>query len=367
MYKSKFLIAILFFQCFLFSQIEQDKQAVAGFNIKPNIKPRYISKKIDFTITKGDTIQIWTNSTDRFYRVFIDNKWGWIPKGQVALIEDNYSELKDSDIATELEENYKNNITLNEDVALDKNEPYKRDLPYDNISEDVLNTSNDLSYSFMEVIFFFMIVIGIIDYILASSLITGFFTLVGLFFIIPAFPFQSGITFVILLGIAFVLNEWEESPIKQYHSPPVPSYEINSYTKDEICEFLIEKSFRWDGRRCTMEYTYGSGTVWVIGSGIFGDKLIRANNLYKHELIDIYMSVFGEQEPPLGYNIREPISQRIKDQVWKRDEGSCVICGSNIDLEYDHIKPVSAGGKSTYRNLQLLCEFCNRSKGAKIE
>ena len=36
-----------------------------------------------------------------------------------------------------------------------------------------------------------------------------------------------------------------------------------------------------------MEYTYGSGTVWVIGSGIFGDKLIRANKLYKSELVEI--------------------------------------------------------------------------------
>ena len=79
------------------------------------------------------------------------------------------------------------------------------------------------------------------------------------------------------------------------------------------------------------------------------------------------MRVFGEQEPPPGYYVREPISQRIKDKVWNRDNGKCVKCGSNIDLEYDHIKPVSAGGKSTYRNLQLLCQTCNRSKGAKIE
>ena len=61
------------------------------------------------------------------------------------------------------------------------------------------------------------------------------------------------------------------------------------------------------------------------------------------------------------------ISQKIKDQVWRRDRGECVKCGSNEMLEYDHIIPVVLGGKSTYRNLQLLCESCNRSKGAKID
>ena len=62
--------------------------------------------------------------------------------------------------------------------------------------------------------------------------------------------------------------------------------------------------------------------------------------------------------------LREPISGHIRDQVWRRDEGQCVKCGSKEDLEYDHIKPVSRGGKSTYRNLQLLCQSCNRSKGS---
>ena len=61
------------------------------------------------------------------------------------------------------------------------------------------------------------------------------------------------------------------------------------------------------------------------------------------------------------------IPQRIKDQVWNRDGGECVKCGSNEKIEFDHIVPIVRNGKSTYRNLRLLCESCNRSKGAKIE
>ena len=60
------------------------------------------------------------------------------------------------------------------------------------------------------------------------------------------------------------------------------------------------------------------------------------------------------------------IPQDVKDAVWRRDEGKCVECGSNEDLEFDHIIPHSRGGANTYRNIQLLCEKCNRQKSAKI-
>jgi hypothetical protein len=60
------------------------------------------------------------------------------------------------------------------------------------------------------------------------------------------------------------------------------------------------------------------------------------------------------------------ITQAVKDRVWNRDGGKCIQCGSNENLEFDHIIPFSKGGANTYRNIQLLCEPCNRSKSAKI-
>ncbi|MBL4577671.1 MAG: HNH endonuclease [Flavobacteriales bacterium] len=60
------------------------------------------------------------------------------------------------------------------------------------------------------------------------------------------------------------------------------------------------------------------------------------------------------------------ISQTVKDLVWNRDGRKCVSCGSNEKLEFDHIIPFSKGGSNTYRNVQLLCEHCNRSKSDKI-
>jgi 5-methylcytosine-specific restriction endonuclease McrA len=60
------------------------------------------------------------------------------------------------------------------------------------------------------------------------------------------------------------------------------------------------------------------------------------------------------------------ISQEVKDLVWNRDKGKCTECGSNEKLEFDHIIPFSKGGSNTYRNIQLLCEKCNRKKLNKI-
>ena len=63
---------------------------------------------------------------------------------------------------------------------------------------------------------------------------------------------------------------------------------------------------------------------------------------------------------------RKPISQSVKDKVWRRDGGKCVECGSNKKIEFDHIIPFSKGGTDTYRNLQILCEKYNRSKSNNI-
>lgn len=63
---------------------------------------------------------------------------------------------------------------------------------------------------------------------------------------------------------------------------------------------------------------------------------------------------------------RESISQPVRLEVWQRDGGRCVECNSQDRLEFDHIIPVSMGGANTARNIQLLCEACNRRKGASL-
>lgn len=60
------------------------------------------------------------------------------------------------------------------------------------------------------------------------------------------------------------------------------------------------------------------------------------------------------------------IPERVRHEVWRRDMGRCVQCDSQERLEFDHIIPFSKSGSNTARNLQLLCEKCNRWKYDKI-
>ena len=69
-------------------------------------------------------------------------------------------------------------------------------------------------------------------------------------------------------------------------------------------------------------------------------------------------------EPRIGR--RESISEAVRHEVWRRDGGACVDCGSRERLEFDHIIPFSKGGSNTARNLELRCEVCNRAKSDRI-
>lgn len=78
---------------------------------------------------------------------------------------------------------------------------------------------------------------------------------------------------------------------------------------------------------------------------------------------DVYGEITKKKNLP---KTSRRITQKTKDLVWRRDEGKCVECGSNEKLEFDHIIPFSKGGSNTYRNIQLLCEVCNRTKSNSI-
>lgn len=62
------------------------------------------------------------------------------------------------------------------------------------------------------------------------------------------------------------------------------------------------------------------------------------------------------------------IPSSVKKEVWKRDHGRCVICGSTTNLHFDHDLPFSKGGTSlTADNIRILCAKCNLKKSNKIE
>src|SRR3989344_4727163 len=62
------------------------------------------------------------------------------------------------------------------------------------------------------------------------------------------------------------------------------------------------------------------------------------------------------------------IPSEVKREVWKRDQGKCVLCGDSKHLHFDHDLPFSRGGTSlSVNNVRLLCMTHNLQKSDKIE
>jgi len=62
---------------------------------------------------------------------------------------------------------------------------------------------------------------------------------------------------------------------------------------------------------------------------------------------------------------KESIPFKLRWEVFKRDEFSCVDCGSQDDLSADHVIAESKGGPTTLENLKTRCRSCNSRKGVK--
>jgi hypothetical protein len=112
--------------------------------------------------------------------------------------------------------------------------------------------------------------------------------------------------------------------------------------------------------------------IWVF-NGLF--KLFDAwrelsNNRkvfkFKLELMD---ESFFQTDAELGdLNHNRIIPTSVKLEVWKRDKGKCIRCGSQHNLHFDHIIPYSKGGSSLVsENIQILCARHNLEKRDKIE
>lgn len=65
---------------------------------------------------------------------------------------------------------------------------------------------------------------------------------------------------------------------------------------------------------------------------------------------------------------RRSISLSLRFSVYERDKHTCQYCGRKspeVDLQIDHVHPVSLGGDDRIDNLLTACRDCNIGKGAR--
>jgi 5-methylcytosine-specific restriction endonuclease McrA len=77
--------------------------------------------------------------------------------------------------------------------------------------------------------------------------------------------------------------------------------------------------------------------------------------------------VYGRARRALKNNAPGHHSKADIDRIFKAQRGRCGYCRVKLSSSYhvDHIQSLSRGGHNGRRNLQILCQSCNLSKGAK--
>lgn len=56
------------------------------------------------------------------------------------------------------------------------------------------------------------------------------------------------------------------------------------------------------------------------------------------------------------------LNEGIKRDIRRRDGNCCVICGSAVKLEVDHMRALMNGGSNSPTNLATLCDDCHTEK-----
>jgi len=169
------------------------------------------------------------------------------------------------------------------------------------------------------------------------------------------------------------------------HDAPKTSYEINPKTLDQP-KLTRNGTLTQNGKFIELVEKYKKDTsepekvkvyekilpgVWSL-KGFFDLIDYKINHDGKRNVFIFSLKLSDEQDVETNGHIdlkhTRLISSEIKKEVWQRDKGKCVICGSIKNLHFDHDLPFSKGGTSlTAKNIRLLCAKCNLAKSDKIE
>ena len=110
---------------------------------------------------------------------------------------------------------------------------------------------------------------------------------------------------------------------------------------------------------------------WVISEykkrtgNIFRDPDRQTRSLHQEGYLDKIQNGIYRYNPNPKKRLVD-FTQAQKDEILKRDDSKCVVCGKGKGdgevLHIDHIKPRDKGGESTIDNGQVLCATHNFRK-----
>ena len=113
----------------------------------------------------------------------------------------------------------------------------------------------------------------------------------------------------------------------------------------------------------------------IIKKNKIGMKYVVIKSLEKQPIKIFIEDINQDSIVPIDYqkkenkNKRDNISPSVRHRILKRDRHTCQGCGArapDVELEVDHVIPVSKGGTDDDSNLKTLCKECNIGKGNKV-
>ena len=146
-----------------------------------------------------------------------------------------------------------------------------------------------------------------------------------------------------------------------------PPFEIHPATYARVQELQEVEPQHVGEFRDRSYWWYGDTVYWTNGPYTATDvkALLFARERQDERRLEHAHALLSASGSPAKRK-REPIPRDVKHAVWARDEGRCVECDSDFDIQYDHVIPLSMGGANTVENLQLLCARCNQRKGGRL-
>lgn len=142
-------------------------------------------------------------------------------------------------------------------------------------------------------------------------------------------------------------------------------YTFNYRTFDALLNSEEPAELIADGRR----------TLWMVNGEFYWDTdhltaeevgLLLWDRARRHEAKLDRLRKLKVRAVDVAVSRRERIPDDVRVFVWERDEGRCVRCGAEDNLQFDHVIPVAKGGGTGVENIQLLCGDCNLLKSDSI-
>ena len=146
-------------------------------------------------------------------------------------------------------------------------------------------------------------------------------------------------------------------------APAWPARRIRALLRAQLEEPVVLVR---DGRRCT--WVFEDRFYWEDDELQARDvlALIRERERLARRRLERAHATLARDGSAARAPRRERIAPEVRRAVFERDGGRCVECGSDFDIQYDHVIPFSAGGAATAENLQVLCATCNKRKGDSL-